>query len=693
MDSIASETVCYPAQLVHGHIASLIKRGVRKIFYPCLPFSLPDSRYSGDSFNCPVVTSYPETIKANAEQLEESQVRLYHPFVALDNPRQLARRLCRELREEDLRLSEVEAALELAYAERDKYIAEVRRQGEQILAYLRRNKQPAVVLLGRPYHVDPEVNHGLPGLIRSMGLAVLSEDAVVHLAPVPPLRVIDQWNYHSRLYRSASFVAQNKDLQLEAVQLNFFGCGLDAITIEQVQEILAAHSRLHTVIKLDEINNLGAVRIRLRSMLAALRERQSREPAPPASDKSSAPPLFTADMRRDYTILAPQMAPIHYQFISIALQKAGYRLVVVDDCRRAVVDTGLKYAHNDVCFPAILVIGQMLEALRSGQYDTHRTAIMFFQTAGGCRASNYTSFLRKALDDSGFDYVPIMSVWGRQSPGFSFTPPMFFDIVKGSIYGDLLMKTVLRLRPYEREEGAVRRLYESWTERCQRDMREGNRRSFKRNVRALVRDFDTLPLREEGRRPRVGIVGEIMVKYAPLANGNLVELLEREGAEVVMPDFLNFFRYCAYDWVTKRDLLGGSWMEKSLAQFFLWTLKRCYRVAYEALRDSRRFEPATDIEELAALAQQHISLGHNNGEGWLITGEIAHMVSHGTPNIVCVQPFGCLPNHVVGKGMLKHLRHSYPGANLVAIDYDSGLSEVNQLNRLKLMMAVAKENN
>lgn len=691
MATIPSETICYPAQLVHGHIADLLSRGVTKIFYPSLPFNCADGNCTKESFNCPVVASYPESIAANVDSLHTEKMRFYHPFVSLKEPSALAKRLHEELAEEGLSLQELKEAVRDALAEQQRYRADVRQKTEEILAELKHSGQRAIVLLGRPYHIDPEVNHGLPQLIQSFGWAVLSEDCLEHLSSEPNLRVIDQWEYHARLYRAARYVADHPELPLEIVQLNSFGCGLDAVTIDQVKEILDRADRLHTVIKLDSINNLGAARIRLRSLWAALRERQSSswQPSTPKPESASAPE-FVASMRREYTILAPQVAPWQFQFIKVALQKAGYRLVIPESRSREVVELGLKYVHNDVCFPAVLVIGQLLKALQSGEYDLERTAIMYFQSGGGCRASNYTAFLRKALDECGMRKVPIMSVFSHQSPGFSFTLPMVMDIIKSTVYGDLLMQCVLRMRPYEKTPGTVQACYEKWLEVCQDDIRHGSYRTFVKNLRRIIADFDAIPISENLHKPKVGIVGEIMVKYMPFANNDLVEWLENEGAEVVVPGLLSFLQYCAYDGIVKHDLLSGSWLGKVGSQIFLKLVQYMTKEARLALQASHHFAPMETIQELAELAKKHISLGHMNGEGWLITAETVAMVKRGITNVVNVQPFGCLPNHIVAKGMMKKLRQSYPGANLCAIDYDSSLSEVNQHNRLKLMLAIAK---
>lgn len=693
LGTIPSETVCYPAKLVHGHIADLINKGVKKIFYPCIFNNTSESHATDKCYNCPVVTSYPENIAANMEALQNGEITFWHPFLPLDNPSRLAKRLCQELAGENLSKREISRALAKAYAEQSAYKADVRQKGEEVLKYIATHRGKGIVLAGRPYHIDPEINHGLPELIQSFGLAVFSEDSIQHQGGAErSLRVVDQWAYHSRLYAAADFVAHLQHPKLELIQLNSFGCGLDAVTIDQVREILDQYQKIHTVIKLDEISNLGAARIRVRSLLAALQEKESMSVLKPVKGPvRSNKAVFTTGMKETHTILAPQMSPVHFQFLQTGLQKAGYRVIIPAVSDKLAVEEGLKYVHNDACYPAILVVGQMISALKSGEFDPAQTSIMMVQTGGGCRASNYVAMMRKALQDAGMPHIPVVSLWGEQSPGFSLTPSLLNDLIIGVLYGDLLMRVVHRIRPYEKVQGSTDELYAYWVTRCQQALRTENRQVFKKNVYEIVRDFDRLPIYDTLVKTRVGIVGEILVKYHPAANNGIVKLLEQEQTEVVVPDMLNFFSYCAYDRIAKYDLLSGSFGDKIKAALFIKMLEFYRRDMKKALSESNRFDAPHSIKELAAMAKKHLSLGNMTGEGWLLTGEIVALLRSGIRNIVCVQPFGCLPNHIVAKGMLKELRRCYQEANIISLDFDSATSEVNQLNRIKLMLSVAGE--
>ena len=695
MDTIPSDSICYPAKLVHGHVTDLLRQGVKKIFYPCVPYNVKEDPATDNCYNCPIVTSYPEAVRANLDTLREPDVVFYHPFLPLNRRDRLLQRLQKELAAESIPEAEWDTAMDAAYQEWEHYKSDVRRAGEAALAFMAENHINGVLLAGRPYHIDPEINHGLPELVQSHGLAILSEDAVRHLATLErPLRVVDQWSYHSRLYAAARFVLDRPDIEL--VQINSFGCGLDAITIDQVNDILASRRRIHTVIKLDEISNLGAARIRIRSLLAALNERQAppcamTTEAHPESVSALYRPVPLAEIRRSYTVLAPQLSPIHFQFLEAAFRRAGFQLVIPQLPDKSAVDEGLKYVNNDACYPAILAVGQLLQALRSGRYDLGRTAVLLTQTGGCCRATNYVALMRKALLDAGLPQVPVLA-FGRQAQSeVPVSLSLLESMILGILYGDLLMRVLLRVRPYEAVPGSAQALYETWAAKCRQDLLELGRKNFSANVRGIVRAFDNLPITERPK-PRVGLVGEILVKYHPTANNRLVKLLESEGAEAVVPDMLDFFLYCAYDSKTERELLAGTFLNQLKGSLFIKTAEFCRRPLRQALAESQRFSPPLSIDRIAELASRHISLGNLAGEGWLLTGEMLELLHSGVNNIVCMQPFACLPNHITGKGMLRELRRCYPNANIVPVDYDPGASEVNQLNRIKLMLAVAIEN-
>ena len=404
--------------------------------------------------------------------------------------------------------------------------------------------------------------------------------------------------------------------------------------------------------------------------------------------------VFTEEMKKTHTILVPNMLPMHFKLIGKVMERSGYKVELLETSGPRIAETGLKYVHNDTCYPAILVIGQFIDALQSGRYDPDRVALILFQTGGGCRASNYIHLLRKALEKAGMGHVPVISLslaGLEKHPGFRLTLPLVMKMMYGVLYGDLLMTLVNQCKPYETERGAAQALADSWTERLAEEMTSGRAgyRQVKANYRRILDQFAAIPV-ERTEKVKVGIVGEIFVKYSPLGNNNLEQFLVDEGAEAVIPGLLDFCLYCVYNNLLDHKLYG---MQKRV--------QLAYRIAYrylvnkerdmiEAIRSHGRFTPPTLFTHTISLVQGTISMGVKMGEGWLLTAEMLELADKGVNNIVCTQPFGCLPNHIVGKGMIRKLKDDYPCSNIVAIDYDPGATKINQENRIKLMLANAK---
>lgn len=693
IESIPSESECYPAKLAHGHISWLIKNNVKFIFYPCVPYEHKEIENTNNHYNCPIVTSYAENIKNNVEEIKTEHVDFRNPFLSFENREILEKRLCEEF--SDISSSDVKAAVIDAWAELMQSREDVRKKGEEVIQYLKDNNKRGIVLAGRPYHVDPEINHGIPELINSYGLAVLTEDSVSHLGKIDrPLIVMDQWMYHSRLYAAASYVKTVDNLDL--IQLNSFGCGLDAVTTDAVNDILTKAGKIYTVLKIDEVNNLGAARIRVRSLIAALKVRENknyhRKIESAAFDRID----FTPEMRKNYTILCPQMSPIHFDLLGPALSSCGYNFEVLENDNKSAVNVGLKYVNNDACYPSLMVVGQIMDAVLSGKYDLSRTAIIITQTGGGCRASNYIGFIRRALTKAGLEYIPVISLSAQgieSNSGFKYDLPMLKKAMQAIVYGDVFMNVVYRTRPYEKVPGSVNALHEKWKKICieQLTKKKVSMKEYKNNIRQIVKEFDEIELLDINK-PRVGIVGEILVKFLPAANNYLVDLLESEGAEAVVPDLMGFLLYCAENANFKHDYLGASKKSAFINNTVIKLLEWFRKSATTALAESKRFTPPSNIKETASIAKDLVSLGNQTGEGWLLTGEMIELIHNGVGNIVCCQPFACLPNHIVGKGVIKELRAAFPEANIIAIDYDPGASEVNQLNRIKLMLSTANKN-
>lgn len=823
MESIPSENVCYPAKLVHGHIEALLDKGVRRIFYPCITYNAETAHGQDNTFSCPIVGTYPEVIHNNMERIIAGEAEFISPFLSFANREKLPERLVEVFAADGVSLAEAREACRLGWEEWDAYHADVMAKGRETLTYMREHGIRGIVLAGRPYHLDPEINHGIPEAIIGLGAAVLTEDAMTLGQLERPLRVRDQWAFHSRLYEAAASVGRDPELSL--VQLVSFGCGLDAITADQVQEILESVGDVYTSLKIDEVSNLGAAKIRLRSLTAAVQERAARElrdaqttlgsrevlaaqchdpqrggqtasaqqseeidttagplalsathersvceaedrrairtqELPPtdqlaahsvvhSAGQSAAYSMahssaqrtpFTEQMREaGYTILVPQMAPIHFRLLIPIFQRAGYNMRLLEHASKDDIEVGLKYVNNDACYPALVVIGQLISQFTAGTADPDRTAVGITQTGGMCRATNYAGLLRKALKDAGFPQVPVIaiSVQGlEENPGFRLSAGMIHRGLQAITIGDVLQRVLLRTRPYQ-IDGNVQRLYERW-DRIVREwcgaasdadtlqlghsasahrrgtsaLKQGWSVTLGSGVRAdgtsvgvdgtarkigfhallkqMVREFDEIPLLDILRKPRVGMVGEILVQYHPDANNDAVATIEREGCEAELPSLMQFFHQSLVtaDW--KLHTLGyGTKTSVWTARLALWALQQYEKPMRKALQESRRFEAGATIQELAHKVQRIAQLGNQAGEGWYLTADMMDMIERGCPNIICAQPFACLPNHVIGKGMFHALRTAYPQANIVGIDYDPGASEVNQLNRIKLMISTA----
>ncbi|MDO4745242.1 MAG: acyl-CoA dehydratase activase-related protein [Bacillota bacterium] len=695
METISSDTACYPAKMVHGHIKWLVEHGAKWIFYPSINYERIEDATAPNHYNCPIVATYPEVIAGNMDDVfADNDVIFSHPFLPYDNDEFLARELYKMLRRTGVSRLELEDAIKMARAEDKRFKGDIKKQGEAALRWAREHKKKSVVLAGRPYHLDPEINHGIDKIITSFDMVVLTEDSVAHLGKLNrPIRVLDQWMYHSRLYKAATYVGTTDDVEI--VQLNSFGCGLDAVTTDQVEEITKKNNKLYTVLKIDEGTNMGAAKIRIRSLKAAMDERAKNKVKHIDDNSPYERKLFTKEMRKDYTLLIPEMAPMHFQFLETALGKAGYKAKRLPTVDKNAVEEGLKYINNDACYPTIVSLGQIISYLKSGEVDLDKVAIFMSQTGGQCRASNYVALLRKALKDMGMEQIPVVSVnmsGLETNPGFNLmSPKLIKRALMGFMYGDLFMRVLYKTRPYEVVPGSANELFEKWSRVARRNVYTGSMRKFKSTIAGIVRDFDELPLRDI-KKPKVGVVGEILVKYHPNANNDIVGIIEQEGGEAVVLDLIDFFMYGMYSKEYNFNNLSGSYQAAIGNAMAIKVVEHFRKPLRQALRESKRFHEPMHIEDIAKKAQQVASLGNQCGEGWLLAGEMVDLIDDGVENIVCMQPFACLPNHVTGKGMMKPLRKRNPKANIAAIDYDPGASDVNQLNRIKLMMATAHKN-
>ncbi|MBE6440923.1 MAG: 2-hydroxyglutaryl-CoA dehydratase [Desulfovibrio desulfuricans] len=694
--SVPSQSVCYPAKLAHGHVLALLEQGVRHIFFPCIPREAREYAEMCDSFSCPVACGYPQVVRDNLPDIKDKGAELHAPFVNLTHTASLARNLSREFH---IPRGEVRAAIRAARQEQARWQNELHLEAERMYEDVVRHKGVLVVLAGRPYHVDPQVHHGLPDFIASLGATVISEDALpggwANRRMDMPLRARNQWTYPARLYRAAAWVAEadHGGARVELVQLTSFGCGIDAITTDQMKEVLRAHDKLYTLIKMDEGNALASARIRIRSLLAVSRNADNAAGGQHSATGARPVSHRDADIR---TILVPQMAPLHFPLITEALTGEGRTVRLLPEVCPEAVSLGQAYVNNDACYPAIVAIGQLLHALRQEGADTAGTALLLSQTCGPCRASNYPALLRKALRECGHGDMPVLTLSASgtdDQAGLRLDRGMLRRMLLGMLAGDMLQRLSLYTGTYERRKGQTEDLTRHWLQRLAAVVRAGDDSALRRLLPRITRDYASIPTEEE-RRPRVAVVGEILLNYHPDANKHIVAQIRQEGGEPLLPDLTNFMLYClkdaVYDW---RHQGGSMWpaLGNSLIMRRIEGLRRHMRAALNTSPISEHVMPVAHIDRLARLGERVLSLGNAAGEGWLLPAEMLEFLEHGAGNILCLQPFGCLPNHVVGRGAFKAVRRQRPEANIMALDYDPGSSEANQLNRIRLFMAIARE--
>ncbi len=689
LDTLPVDTVCYPAKLMHGHIQDLIDKQTDYIFYPLIPYDQKEFKEADNCYNCPIVASYSEVVRNNMNFPDKT--KFIRPCLPFHRRSKLIKKLSEEFASLGISEKEIVKAVKAADDELQSAKQDIRKKGEEIISLLKMTGQKGIVLSGRPYHIDPAIHHGINRIITQMGLAVLTEDSVAHITEVQrPLRVLDQWAYHSRLYSAAEYTGTNP--LLEFVQLTSFGCGIDSVTSDQAVEILQKYNKKLTLLKIDEGSNLGAARIRLRSLKASMSDSIREHKQPVKFIQSNV--RFTKDMKENHTILAPQMSPVHFNLLKEAMGSEGYRLHVLPAKDDSMVETGLRYVNNDSCYPSIIIVGQIIQALNSGEYDKNKVSVIITQSGGGCRQSNYYALIKKALSEAGYPYVPLISLSMLKKdtqPGFVLTVPLLHRAAMALVYGDVFMRMLLHTRPYEKTPGSAQKLYEYMKSAAYETIRSGDMISFHDDIWNIVDSFDRLPVYSV-QKTKVGIVGEIFAKYHPISNNNLVEFLEKEGAEVTIPDLTDFFLYCLYNQNIKYENGMTDRLHKITAQAGIKILDTYRSSMFRALKESKRFSCPVSIQTKAKIAERFVSLGHQTGEGWLITGEMVEMIRSGVNNIVCAQPFACLPNHISGKSVFNAVKKEYPQANTVAVDYDPGASEVNQISRILLMLGNDKKN-
>ena len=691
--TVMSENICFPAKLAHGHIFDLIDRGVDRIFYPIVVHEQKEFPDVLNSFNCPVVTGYPDVLKSAIGPAEKYRIPLDTPAISFRDSRLLKRQLHLFFRQFGLKYRMVSSGVEKGLSAQRKFKTELMDRAAALMSTARNEGRMIVVLAGRPYHIDPLVNHGIPDLLTRMGVDVISEDAVPadKKQSLADINVLTQWTYANRLYASARWVCENHHTEL--VQLTSFGCGPDAVSADEVREIIKGSGKIYTLIKMDEIANLGAVRVRLRSMLEAVKENRSKPQGASAKANTVKRVFMPEDRKR--TLIAPYFSPFYSPLVPAAFRSLGYRVDVLPPQDRASVEFGLKNINNDICYPAVLIAGDIIKAFKSDQYDPENTSVILTQTGGQCRASSYVSLIRKGLASAGLDDVPVVAISADEinpQPGFIIDKKKLVKrMALGVIFSDPLAQMYLATVVREEIRGTSKALHTKYLLEMETGIEKADYHYLLKVLERAVTAFNEVRI-DDRPVPRIGVVGEIFVKYNFFSNGNIIEWLSDQGVEVALPCLQNFF----VQRFVNEDFNQNAFFKESLVdslKYKLADIYTSYHLAHidRAMQGFRFYRKPFNLKELAEITGEVVSLANQFGEGWLLTAEMIAMLKRGIGSIVCLQPFGCISNHITGMGMERKLKEIFSNLNLLSLDMDAGASEVNILNRLHFMIIAARE--
>ncbi len=689
---IMSDNLCFPGKLVSGHIMDLIKSGVDRIFYPMVFYEKSEFTDANNTYNCPVVSGYPDVIRSSIDPQRRHGIPFDTPAISFKDD-DLLEKACRiYLSELGIPSKTIGKAIQKAKKAQETFKAQVVTMGAQIIKDSKTSGRPLILLMGRPYHIDPLINHNVPELLTDFGVDVITEDCIpMSGATLANRYVMTQWEYLNRYFHAAHWVGTQETVEL--VQLNSFGCGPDPFILDEVRSILMEYGKRPTVIRIDEIESAGSTKLRLRSMMESLRQTgkvTAHEPIP----RKTTRPYQPEDRIR--TLIVPDFSPFCSPPIVRPFIDLGYQIIQLPSPNNETVEVGLKYTNNEICYPGIITLGDLIKALQSGKYDLSSTAIGFSQTGGQCRATSYPSMIKKALVAAGFENVPVVTLSTstnvfNDQPGFKFnTRDYIYKAVIGMMFSDALSdmyhSTIVREK-HKGDTQAIADKYLNW-------FMDGTIRLTKTDLlealERAVQDFNAVDT-EQGDYPRVGIVGEIYVKYNAFSNNHVAKWLMEQGIEVVMPSFFEFFDgglisedHGVKTHVRKRD---AYWLYTILGQ----KLVTHFLNQFDAIMQGyRHYRPRHSIRDVAKLAQEILSLNHQYGEGWLIAGEVASLAQDGVQNVLCLQPFGCIANHVIAKGVQKRLQEKYNQLNLLFLDADAGVSEVNFFNRMHFFVNHAK---
>lgn len=690
--SIMSDNICFPAKLMHGHIMDLIERGVDRIFYPYAIYENKEDGTSSNSYNCPVVAGYSDVIISSMDPLHNYGIPVDNPTTSFNNNKLLKKSCVEYLVSLGVKKKIAAEAFEEALQEQHRYVVTLAEQNRHIVEKAKRENRMVIMLAGRPYHIDPLIQHKISDCITDMGIDVITENITLMSGDdvFSEINAISQWAYPNRVFKAAKYVANSTE-NIHFVQLTSFGCGPDAFIIDEISDVLKRSGKSLTLLKIDDVNNIGSLRLRIRSLVESLRFSHTRASYQPPVKL----PVFT-EQERHRTILAPYFAEGYSEFLPAIFDLMGYKLVNLPMGDIEAAETGLKYSNNEVCYPATIVIGSIIKALESGKYNLDEVAVAMTQTGGQCRATNYLALIKDALISAGYN-LPVISVaFGsdmlNEQPGFKMKLKGNVAIsVYTLLYADCISRLYYSSVVREKEKGIAKKLRYKYIDKALPFIANRDRKALLRLFKEAVAEYRTV-IDEEVKAPIMGVVGEIYVKYNSFSHKNVLEWLSEQGVEVVAPSMYNFF---ANSFVNKHINRKNHVKEEDTPLFIS---DMVYRILQACVRQFDKigsnfpfYQPFADIFHDAKLASNIINLSANFGEGWLIPAELASFAERGINNVVSLQPFGCIANHVISKGVEKRVKKIYPKMNLLFLDFDSSTSDANVFNRLHFMVDNAKK--
>lgn len=696
LGAIMADNICFPAKLAHGHVTDLVEKGVDRVLYPLTFHEPPEDAGVVNSYNCPIVASYAEVLKAPLEWVEDGGPAFDAPPISFRDEKLLKKGCRAYLQSLGVSRSRFNRAFVKARAAQEEFRNTLESSGKELLHQAAKEGRPVVVLAGRPYHADPLIEHQSSELLADLGAHVIPCEVASSLCgtSINEFTVIPQWTFPNRLIKAASWVAEQPSNIIQYVMLNSFGCGPDAFIMDEIRELLSGKGKPLTVIKIDEISSTGSARLRLRSLMETMERRASRPPESKDIIRKT-PPYLHKD--REKKIIGPYFADCYSPFFRPVFRLAGYDLNILPPPDKESVEYGMKYANNEICYPAIVVIGDIVKAFESGLYDPETTVVGMSQTGGQCRATNYVPLIKKALISAGYQNVPVIAAahskaLANEQPGFSMAVHRIIRPAFASmLYADAIARMYYRTAVREREPGQAETIRNHYLETALPAVEADDTQGLLNHLEEAVLSFNGA-VASEAPLPRIGIVGEIFLKYNSFSHMHVVDWMMAQKVEVSVPSLTDFVMQFFVNTAEKqrRFLERRTALSRMVGAFLEYYAGRLVDRFEGILRGFRCYEPTVSIYQKARMAEDIVSLSNQFGEGWLIPGEIAGFAREGIWNVVCLQPFGCIANQVVAKGIESRILRRYPMMNMLFLDFDAGTSEVNILNRLHFMIENAR---